>query len=194
MTIGRPRQFDESVSLDKAMTHFWQCGYSSTSMNDLMDCTGLSKSSLYNSFGNKSALFIKCLSRFKFNLVTVLEEQLSQSQSGLQFIRDVFYMVIAEADNSQRMGCMLVNTANELAGRDANIANEVTRGFSELQRIIAKALKTAKQAHEVSDEMDVESTADFILTSIVGLRTMVKSGVNYTRLKQIADRTLDALN
>ena len=194
MTIGRPRQFDENQSLEQAMLYFWQYGFKSTSMDDLVRCTGLSKSSLYNSFGNKSTLFIKCLARFKRNLLRQLEDQLSESLSGLQFIRDVMDMVIAEADKPQRMGCMLVNTANELADRDANIAREVTLGLCELRSVFANALKMAKHRHEISDDIDTDGMADFILAGVVGLRTMVKAGVDHERLQQIANRIANALD
>lgn len=194
MTIDRPRQFDENRSLDNAMMHFLQRGYTLTSMGDLTCCTGLSKSSLCKSFGNKSTQFIKCLSRFKRNLVSQLEEQPSKSLFGLQFIRDVLDMLIAEANNSQRISYMLINSANELPGQYANFASGVVRGFSQLQTIFAKALKMAKHDHEVSDEIDVESMEVFYFDECYCLRIMVKSGVNHVRLKRIANRTLAALN
>lgn len=194
MTIGRPRQFDENESLNQVMMHFWQYGYASTSMSDLTSCTGLSKSSLYNSFGNKSTLFVKSLSRFKRNLVVELEEKLLQSKSSLQFIRETLDMVVAEADQSNRMGCMLVNTANELAGRDPTIANEVSTGFAELREVFTNALRIAQGTGEISDEIHVEALADFILTGIVGLRTMAKSGADRHRLEQVAKRITNFLN
>lgn len=116
MAIGRPRQFDEGKSLNAAMMQFWRHGYASTSMQDLLNATGLSKSSLYQSFGNKSKLFSSCLVHYQHWLILDLEQQLSSSSSGFQFIENLLVMVISEASAPQRNGCLLVNTANELAG------------------------------------------------------------------------------
>lgn len=194
MTIGRPRQFDEDQSLDQAMLQFWQHGYASTSMRDLTDSTGLSKSSLYNSFGNKSALFSSCLARFKSKLINDLEQQLSDAESGLQFIRDLLEEIVSEADNPQRYGCFLVNTASELAGQDRLIAQKVDSGFLEIRNVLASALTKAQRTHEISSEIDNDLMADHILSVIIGLRTMVKSGVTKHRLQNVINRMMQSLS
>jgi TetR/AcrR family transcriptional repressor of nem operon len=193
MTIGRPPQFDKNIALEQAMLQFWQHGYESTSVQDLMDCTGLSKSSLYNSFGSKSTLFTSCLTRFKHNLVTNFELHLSNTESGLQFIRDLLNMIISEADKAQRNGCLLVNAANELAGRAPMIASTVEQGFTEVRNFLARALTKAKQTNEIPSDTDVELTADFILSGVIGLRTMVKSGASRHRLQNVSDMLINTL-
>lgn len=193
MTIGRPRQFDENESLDQAMLQFWQHGYASTSMNDLMNCTGMSKSSIYSSFGNKSALFNKCLSRFKNNLIADFDQQLSTTESGLQFIQDLLEKIISEADKPKRKGCLLVNTANELAGQDQQLAELVNCGFIEIRDFFNRALIKAKQMNELSIETDTELLADFILSGVLGLRTLVKSGADRQRLQQVTDMLMSNL-
>ena len=58
------KQFDEDRALDGAMEMFWRNGFSGTSYPDLMRATGLNKSLLYNAFGDKQALYLRCLERF----------------------------------------------------------------------------------------------------------------------------------
>ena len=193
MAIGRPRQFDEDKSLNAAMLQFWKYGYASTSMQDLLGATHLSKSSLYQSFGNKSKLFSSCLDRYQQQLIADLEQQLSTSPSGMPFIENLLDRVISEVASSQRKGCLLVNTANELAGLDREIAKAVERGFSKIRNVIARALIKAQQSHEISKEMDVETMADFLVSGISGLRTMVKSGASHERLKCVSDMLLMSL-
>jgi TetR/AcrR family transcriptional repressor of nem operon len=193
MKIGRPRQFDEDKSLDAAMQQFWRHGYASTSMQDLLKTTGLSKSSLYQSFGNKSTLFFSCLERYQQWLIAELEQQLSNTPSGLKFIENLLNMVISEAVTTQKKGCLLVNTANELAGLDDEFAKIVERGFNKIRKVIAHALAKAKQNSEISAEIDVELMADFIVSGISGLRTMVKSGASHTRLKGVSELLLNSL-
>lgn len=193
MNVGRPRQFDEDKSLNAAMLQFWRHGYVSTSMQDLLSATGLSKSSLYQSFGNKSKLFSSCLDHYQKCLLVDLEHQLSSTSSGLQFIENLLNTVISEAAAPQRKGCLLVNTANELAGLDSEIAKAVERGFTKIRSVIARAITKAQQNHEISAEIDVELMADFLVSGISGLRTMVKSGASHGRLQRVAEMLLNSL-
>ncbi|MDF1588187.1 MAG: TetR/AcrR family transcriptional regulator [Gammaproteobacteria bacterium] len=193
MALGRPRQFDQDKSLNAAMLQFWRHGYASTSMQDLLNCTGLSKSSLYQSFGNKSTLFSSCLVHYQDRLIADLEQQLSSKLSGLQFIEDLLDAVIAEAGSAHRKGCLLVNTANELAGLDPHVAGAVDLGFGKIRKIIARALNKAQQNGEICCEIDVDPMADFIVSGISGLRTMVKSGASQDRLKRVSAMLLNTL-
>jgi AcrR family transcriptional regulator len=193
MAIGRPRQFDENKSLNSAMLHFWQHGYMSTSMQDLLDCTGMSKSSLYQSFGNKSKLFSTCLTRYQGDLIAELEQQLACTDSGLAFIQNLLDAVIAEAAAPQRKGCLLVNTANELAGNDPEVSRAIERGFARIRKVIVQALQKAQRNQEVSVDMNTELMADFIVSGISGLRTMVKSGASHSRLKAVSKILLTSL-
>ena len=63
--MGRPKTFDETAALDQAMQVFWAKGYAPTSLTDLLAATGLSKSSLYETFGSKHDLFLKALERYR---------------------------------------------------------------------------------------------------------------------------------
>ncbi|MEM8645620.1 MAG: helix-turn-helix domain-containing protein, partial [Pseudomonadota bacterium] len=58
------KQFNEDEALEAAMRAFWQRGYEATSLSDLEAATGLNKSSLYNAFESKEALFVRCLERY----------------------------------------------------------------------------------------------------------------------------------
>lgn len=193
MALGRPRQFDQDKSLNAAMLQFWRHGYASTSMQALLECTGLSKSSLYQSFGNKSMLFFSCLVRYQDRLIVDLEQQLSSNPSGLQFIGDLLDTVIAEAGSPHRKGCLLVNTANELAGLDPQVAKVVDQGFGKIRKVIVCALKKAQHNGEIATEIDLDPMSDFIVSGISGLRTMVKSGASQDRLKRVAEMLLNTL-
>src|SRR3954469_14996360 len=58
------KQFDMDTVLDAAMVQFWRAGYADTSVDDLSRVTGLNRSSIYSSLGDKDALFTRCLERY----------------------------------------------------------------------------------------------------------------------------------
>ncbi|MEZ4652849.1 MAG: helix-turn-helix domain-containing protein [Candidatus Eisenbacteria bacterium] len=101
MGIGRPLEFDPEVALKNATELFWRRGYEATSLQDLLGATGLSKSSLYQTFGSKHELFEQCMSAYRHRLVRDLRERLDASPCGLRFIESVLLEVAKEAGTKE---------------------------------------------------------------------------------------------
>src|SRR5258707_12979870 len=103
--------FDEHVALQKATELFWTKGYNGTSMDELTKATGLSRSSIYNTFGGKHALFMRCLRFYLDDQQRQLLELADQVKSVMERIRTVFAFAIEAALTDQlKKGCMMVNT------------------------------------------------------------------------------------
>ena len=64
MARGPDKQFDPEIALDKAMQLFWAKGYSATGLTELLETMEIGRKSLYDTFGNKRALYIKALDRY----------------------------------------------------------------------------------------------------------------------------------
>ncbi|MEQ6694486.1 helix-turn-helix domain-containing protein, partial [Pseudomonas aeruginosa] len=103
------------------MELFWSKGYEATSLQDLLNATGLSKSSLYESFGNKQSLFEAAFTRYFEGRAKQMSERLEQAVSPLAFLRDCLRSVLEETERATPRGCMLVNVANEFSTSDPAI-------------------------------------------------------------------------
>jgi len=194
MTYGRPREFDIDRALEAATQQFWTVGYEATSLQDLLKSMGLSKSSLYQTFGNKHELFIRCLDHYQQSMVDKLNEQLDSSDSVKQFIDNFLEGVIAEAKNSSgRKGCLLVNTANELSQRDTDIAKAVTDGTGNVAKLFQQAIELGKQKKEISVDTPTEHLVSYLITAISGLRTMIKASAETSTLKPVTDLIIKTL-
>jgi len=194
MTYGRPREFDIDRALEAATQQFWAVGYEATSLQDLLKSMGLSKSSLYQTFGNKHELFVRCLDHYQQSMVDKLNVQLDSSDSVKQFIANFLEGVIAEAKNSSgRKGCLLVNTANELSQRDTDIAKAVTDGTGNVAKLFQQAIELGKQKKEISVDTSTEHLVSYLITSISGLRTMIKAGAEKSTLKPVTDLIIKTL-
>ncbi|HEY4745232.1 MAG TPA: TetR/AcrR family transcriptional regulator, partial [Desulfuromonadaceae bacterium] len=97
MTYGRPLAYDPDRALDAAMQLFWLHGYEATSLQDLLQAMGLSKSSLYQGFGGKKELFLRCVNRYCEEMATKLQALLDEAGSGLAFIETVLLNSASEA-------------------------------------------------------------------------------------------------
>lgn len=61
--MARPREFDESLAIDAAAEVFRRRGYAATSIEQLVEATGVHRGSLYATFGSKRGLFLRALER-----------------------------------------------------------------------------------------------------------------------------------
>ena len=114
--MARPREFDEAIALEAAIECFWQHGYEATSMRDLADKMGISTPSLYNTYGDKHALFVQALERYLDHSARALIKQLEDSLSPKQAIRRFIEEIIERSVNDrERRGCFLINSALEVA-------------------------------------------------------------------------------
>lgn len=194
MISGRPLKYDPDAALDAAMHLFWEKGYEATSMNDLLVAMGLSKSSLYQRFGGKKELFLQCIARYTERVGTRLRNQLREAPSGLFFIRELLlHATVEAAGNECRRGCMLMNTASEFAQQDPEIAGKVKGGFAGLRTILQEAVEQGRKEDSITAEQDSSVLAEYLITAIAGLKTIVKGGADQDQVRGVVDITLRAL-
>ena len=118
------KQFDVDDALSKAMHAFWARGYEATSMQDLVDCMGINRGSLYATFGDKRSLFVQAVRRYDTVHREAWVASLATSAVPRDAIVSVFRDVVASViETGSRDGCMLVNTALELSPHDSEIAD-----------------------------------------------------------------------
>ncbi|MCI0492775.1 MAG: TetR/AcrR family transcriptional regulator [Planctomycetes bacterium] len=195
MSIGRPLEFDPTVALDAALEVFWRQGYEATSMQDLLTAMGLSKSSFYQTFGGKQELFEQCLKRYSERLTAELSAGLARSQSAKKFIAAILLKIADEARSADRpRGCLVMNTAAEFGQSDRGVARRVRAGVTGFRDVFLAAIKRGIDAGEIRPTHRPEALADYIVSNISGLRTMVKAGADPRTVKRVANVVLAALD
>jgi TetR/AcrR family transcriptional repressor of nem operon len=174
--MPRPKSFEEDAVLDKAVQLFWERGYDGTSLADLEAHLGLGRQSLYNSFGDKQALFLKALARYERDSGAAVD-QLATSDAGLGAIRRFFHWAVdSQTAPGPRRGCLLTNTISEIGAEDPEVQLRCNRARDVLERAFRRALTRAKAREEVSRDLDVEATATLLLVQQYGLNILAKTG------------------
>jgi TetR/AcrR family transcriptional repressor of nem operon len=141
MTLGRPQQYNTEAVIDSAMNLFWRQGYEATSMRDLTSQMALSKSSLYQAFGSKHALFLRCIEHYHQITISQMQARLDASESGLDFISRTLIQVIPEVNEvTNPRGCLVTNSASEFAQSDAQIASCIFKCLQAYQNIFSLAI------------------------------------------------------
>ncbi|WP_040167672.1 TetR/AcrR family transcriptional regulator [Microbacterium gorillae] len=188
--MGRPRSFDEDTVLERAMDAFWTNGYAATSPADLAEATGIAKGSLYNAFEGKQQLFDRCLDVYQQHIEATAMELLAAPGSTRDVLRAALLFIV-ETDLAApvRRGCLIGNTAVELAGHDAALADRLRRLQSIQNGWFRERIERGQVEGDVRRDADAGALADFLSTALAGLRVMAMTQDERT-LRRIVDTTL----
>ncbi|MFD7641700.1 TetR/AcrR family transcriptional regulator [Kitasatospora sp. NPDC059795] len=174
--MGRPKQFDEDTAIAQAMQVFWTNGYAGSSPAELAEAAGIGKGSLYHAFGSKRELFGRALDAYDRVGIELTEEFLSGPGTAKEAIRAYLAMLV-ERDfaGPVRRGCLAVNTALELGGRDADATRTVRRQTERSAGLLAARIERGKLEGDVPASMDAAAQARFLMTALAGLRVMARA-------------------
>jgi len=195
MNMGRPREFETEKALKDAMNLFWERGYEKTSLEDLLQAMGLSKSSFYGTFGSKHELFERCILHYRETLKGELLNSLEKATSGRQFIENTFSAIAEETLHPQkRKGCLVMNSASEFAQRDPVVSELISKGIIELEQVFVKAINGAQEEGDISGQTEALSLARYLVSSMSGLKTLVKAGATQKEIREVIKISLKALD
>ena len=161
--------------MGKAMDLFWQKGYNATSAQDLVDVLGISRSSLYDTFGDKHSLFVKALKQYRVEKIDPVLEGIDVAEDVEAYIRFFFESVKADAlSDSSSKGCFMVNSVVELAPVDSEIATIANAIMHDTEEVLCKIIQKGQDSGVFSTEFPARSLARFVFNSLNGLRVTVK--------------------
>ncbi|XUM21944.1 TetR/AcrR family transcriptional regulator [Bradyrhizobium oligotrophicum S58] len=189
---GRPRSFDVDAAVERAMGVFWSRGYHATALPDLLRATRLSRGSLYAAFGDKHSLFLLALDRYIAEALTRMESELDHDRDPVEGLRVYLsgYVERTRGANGRR-GCLLVATAMELAGQDADAGRRIAGFFKAMEVKVADALFRAKAAGRLADGVEPSSAARILVCFVEGLRVVAKPGPTPITSQATVDALID---
>ena len=194
MGVGRPKEFERDVVLDRAMQVFWSRGYAATSIEHLVARMGIQRGSLYDTFGDKRRLFFAAIDRYDRVETAKLLAALDEPASGTTAIRRFFRlkMELATAPGRPR-GCLVTNSAAELTSRDRGTVTRVGAVLAKLEAAFQRAVVRAQAAGEIDSKRNPRALARFLTSSAQGLSVMAKTSPERAVLEDIVKVTLAAL-
>lgn len=171
------------------MREFWERGYRETSVDDLVEATGVRPGSLYNAFpGGKRRLFLDALARYSSLVVPEKMGALEGSGAGVAELRAYFDGLVRDLTTAEgRMGCLMVNSTMELAAQDSEVGAIVRDHMSRLERNAERALRNAKRRGEISKRVDPRAKATQLMATGMGLMVVGKTDPGREVLETIVD-------
>lgn len=185
------KQFNREEVLEKAKQAFWTRGYEATSLQDLVDCTGINRGSLYATYGDKRQLFIAALKSYDLHVRHGLLDEFEKNHGPREAIRRVFATFTTDiSEGAGNRGCFLTNTALELAAHDKEIRKIVAGAQLEMEKFLARMVEKGKSLGEIPEHVDVAATARGLLASLLGLVVLTRSRPERALLNGIIDEAL----
>lgn len=188
------KQFDQEVVLDRAMQAFWRQGYTATSMQDLVDATGINRASIYATFGDKRALFLASLRMFAASVRLEVLSRLRRGRPPAAAIKALFESFLDQAtEGGFNRGCLITNTALELAAHDPEVAEIVAEAQREIEGFLKDRILAGQAAGEIRFELDADTSAKGLLASLIGLMVLARSRPEKSLLKTVVSEALERL-
>jgi TetR/AcrR family transcriptional repressor of nem operon len=174
--MARPREFDEAATLDAALKCFWAQGYEATSVRTLAGQMGISGASLYNAFGDKRALYRRALQRYveqSFgDRVARFEGVMSPRATLVAFFEEI---VARSLDDPQHRGCMLVNSAMELAPHDTEMQADIAAVLRRVEAFFLRCVQAGQHDGSIAAALPAEDIARTLLAILMGIRVLARA-------------------
>ncbi|MFD7921690.1 TetR/AcrR family transcriptional regulator [Streptomyces sp. NPDC059740] len=185
------KQFDMDAVLDAAMIQFWRDGYADTSLDDLSRATGLNRSSIYSSLGDKDTLFLRCLDLYAARYGEKYDAALACAASEpVAAVRAFFEVTLHRiADPALPDGCLIAQSAMAVPVLSPAVAAHARQalGFQHVR------LHAALKAGGLTDR-DAEAFAVHVAAVNQSLAVMSRAGAGPEQLLAIVGVTVDALS
>ncbi len=190
----RTRSFDPDDTLQRVVTLFTSKGYAETSMEDIVKATGVSRYGLYSTFGNKRELFEQALERFADSMGRQSFLRLLEPDASVADIRAIFAERLDALFRGGKLrGCLLCNTAMEVAPHDNDMEEVLQRFMKRISKAFAIGLETAKSRGDAAADVDAKAASDHLTSILFGLVVLARSGFSESRLRNVVDDTVRSL-
>jgi TetR/AcrR family transcriptional repressor of nem operon len=193
--MARTRQFDERQALLAAMLVFWEKGYEGTSIHDLEQAMGLNRTSIYNAFGNKRALFNRVMLCYKESVMSSLFAELHNAPNIKEGVRRLLYGALdIHFDEENPGGCLMVLSMLEENQHDDQAKAEMQEAFHNLKNTVQSLLTRAKKAGELSPDLDAGGMATTIVATMSGMMVLGKANFSKAALKKTINQVVSLLD
>jgi TetR/AcrR family transcriptional repressor of nem operon len=182
--------WEKSFNLDDALARatkvFWAKGYEATSMADLVAGMGINKGSLYNAFGSKKELFTRALLQYDRDNRQAMLAQLEALDDPLVAVTRLFDVSISESIvDTEKKGCLLVNTALELPNHTDDVRGIIGTVFDDFEAFFKRLIKRGQKRGVISKDVKANDTAKSLFSLLIGIRVLARGDFDASGLRAI---------
>jgi TetR/AcrR family transcriptional repressor of nem operon len=191
--MARPKEFDRETALDAAIGVFWKQGFEATTTQDLTAAMGIGRQSLYDTFGDKRALYVEALGRYSAGSVDAAIALLDRPDSPLEGVAALLLATAALPEAERALGCMGINAVCEFGQSAPDVAAAGRVNGPRLAAALTRRLEEAKARGEIASGLDIRAATRFLQSTYNGLKVSAKGGAPAEYLRDVATFALNSL-
>lgn len=192
-TKGRPKSFDDKEVITLAMNYFWEHGYASSSLDELLKAMNISKGSFYHVFKSKEELFTKTIELYRaeqFSFLDKLKKEVGVKKMMLQLVE----MTLHELKETGKIkGCLLMNSGKECYGRYPDLSNQIKNEYIAMQEFFAQSIAEGQKNGEISQELEAHQISTRFMNSLNGLVLSVQAGATEQMIESVVEQLNEIL-
>jgi TetR/AcrR family transcriptional regulator, transcriptional repressor for nem operon len=192
--MGRAKEFDPEVALERAMNVFWLKGYQNASVGELLTAMQINRWSLYETFGDKQELFLQALQLYRRRWGQMIAEHLAVPGSPkAALVRLLRAMGRELVSDTLGRGCLVANSAVELRYLDDEAQRVVRGSLDTLEGAFTRVLEGAAAAGELASPLPPRKLAAFLIAAMNGIRDVAKMDRDPKRIHELVESLLSIL-
>lgn len=192
--MARAKNFDENEVLDKAVDIFRRRGYKTTTPEELVTHLGISRSSLYNTFGDKHSLFIRSLQRYQEQTSKALNDLADGRDDAITAIRKIFNFTVNSClEDAMPKGCFLVNSIVEFGPDEKEAVAIVKESMDANRATLLRIIKRGQKEGSISTIAKPGALADYLVNCLSGISISTKGGADRAACEAIIRNSLAIL-
>lgn len=189
------KHFDPDTAVGTVVELLWQRGWPNTGIADVLTATGLSRSSLYATFGGKNDLFVAAVRRYLADYVDPMFDELASGNGGLADLAAFFDRLISARCTGRRArwGCLATNLHSTTDATSNEVASILAEHQQRLRDALTAALTTARDLGQLRDDLPIADVAEHLALLAQGINVRSRAGADPRALRRAVETALTAI-
>jgi len=190
---GRPRAYDPQLALALAAEVFWKAGYAGTSLDDLVEATGMNRPSLYAAFGDKRHLYLKTLEYYRDESRTLARAALADDPPLRVLLKRFYDKALELYLSGGPRGCYSIGTAATVAAVDDGVRAFLADSMRTTDSFLTHQIEKAKQRGEIARDANPAALGYVATATLHTLAIRARAGLPRKELNALVSAAIDVI-
>jgi TetR/AcrR family transcriptional regulator, transcriptional repressor for nem operon len=191
--MARQKEFDRDVALAEAIKVFASHGYEGASTETLLGRMGISRQSMYDTFGDKRRLYLDALQQYVSSSTAEIIATMHSAPSPVKGLEAALMNIVSRQASEPFEGCLGVSAVCEYGRSDREVSTMTDASGATLLSAFEGVIVKGRAAGEIAADVDVKATAQFMRTLLSGLKVSARAGATPESLRKIVRVALRSL-
>jgi TetR/AcrR family transcriptional repressor of nem operon len=193
--MARPVEFEYDVVIENAMEQFWKEGFEASSIQKLLDATGINRGTLYNSFGDKDTFFKSCIERYNAMLKGIVDVTLGdKTLKGDKALSSFIEAAVTGLPARQRtLGCLLINSQCESIVWNPDIQKLLRDSLNAIRKAVLVRTRELDKAKQLAKGLDGDKAADLVMALYTSAKVGARGGRTPKQLSELISFSLSSV-